>query len=344
MVSLELKRIVLLEVTDRGFILKKLNTSDEDLEKIETKLEFPSLRGMKEYDELGIFDTPKKFRISNLNDKNPYYEVVELFSIDYQQKENRLSSIDEINYTTDGGFKPNLVLYYCYEDNLQTIYLGGIGSQKFLVKDKTFLMGKKKVGTSNEVALEVKEFEKGLDLPFSNFLCKVSSSGEEKFSIEVYDAYTFDSALQLTDCINDYAKKVLERFNSKEKNKFLLTKSEIAVEIKELSQVLDVIKNNYKLSKALSLFRGHGRKTINQIDEEKLKDALEILKKYSKDKDACFSEENIPEFIESDNKLIVSEKQIKIFTALLDNKIVEKILDRKIELPFFEDESQVKSI
>ena len=38
MVSLELKRIVLLEVTDRGFILKTLNTSDEDLEKIETKL------------------------------------------------------------------------------------------------------------------------------------------------------------------------------------------------------------------------------------------------------------------------------------------------------------------
>ena len=43
--------------------------------------------------------------------------------------------------------------------------------------------------------------------------------------------------------------------------------------------------------------------------------------------------EDIPKF--ENNKITVSGNQIRIFVALLNNQIVEKILNNQIDLPYF---------
>ena len=49
-----LKRVVLAQVTEDEVIGKYLNTADEELRKIEEKIEFPSNRRLKEINDLGI--------------------------------------------------------------------------------------------------------------------------------------------------------------------------------------------------------------------------------------------------------------------------------------------------
>ena len=50
----------------------------------------------------------------------------------------------------------------------------------------------------------------------------------------VYDTFKVDKQFQLFNHINDYAKNVLNRFNSSDANKFLLTTDEIEVQIDDI--------------------------------------------------------------------------------------------------------------
>ena len=66
-----LKRVVLAEVTEDKVVGKYLNTADEELIKIEEKIEFPSNRRLKEINDLGIFDNSKRFSIEELTNRSP---------------------------------------------------------------------------------------------------------------------------------------------------------------------------------------------------------------------------------------------------------------------------------
>lgn len=334
--SKKLIRIALAEVREGELIVKSLNTQDTELEKVESKIDFPSQRGIKKLDKLGTFDNPKKFEIPAITSDNPYYKLVDFFNIDYSHNNHKLRSIDDINYKddSDGSFQPNLVVYYFKEGNCSLIYLASVKKRRLKVEDKVFWVIKRRSGPERIIPVEVSEIKAGLDLPMSNFLCEISST-DEKYNIKVYDVFVLDSELQLTSHINEYAGQTLERFSGQDDERLTLTKDNVSVDIVNISDVKSIITSNYKLSKSLSLYTGNGNRTINQINKKQLQSAIERIRNHVNDEGSLYSESDIPKFLDSENKIVVQGNQIKIFAALLENKIVEKILDNKIELPYF---------
>lgn len=336
-----LKRVVLAEINDAEFKVKSLNTSDSDLKLIFKKLKIPSCKGMKEYSDLGIFENPNKFCISNLNQDNLYGRLISLFDVDYTVIDNKLSTIDEIDYKS--GFKPNLALYYLKKEKNEEICIIPLKKKTFLLKDKTFVIPigkdglntgiKMKEGVQNEVALKVEEFKNGLELPLSGIICKIIKNQEIQYSINVHDSVGLDSVLGLHTHIKEHATKVLNRFNATNGYKFLLTKDNVQVEIVGIESIVEILEQNSELTKSLALYKGHKNKTINRISRKNLEDAINILREHEQDEDCLYKAEDIPNF--EQDKLVVSGTQIKIFTALLGNRIVEKILNKQIDLPFY---------
>jgi len=273
-----LKRVVLAQVIEDEVIGKYLNTADEELRKIEEKIEFPNNRRLKEINDLGIFDNSKRFSIEELTNQSPYYKLIDLFNIDYSASDTRLKSIDDINYlNSENTFNPTLALYYYTENGEELILVTTLNVKKLIVKDKFFWKFRQRVGVNDSIDMIVHEISDSLELPMSNFICMISKKNNDTYSIKVYDAFKVDKQFQLFNHINDYAKKVLNRFNSSDANKFLLTTDEIEVQIDDIDSIMNVITDNEALSKSLSFYSGHGNKMINKITGEKLLEAINSL-------------------------------------------------------------------
>ena len=330
-----LKRVVLAQVTEDEVIGKYLNTADEELRKIEEKIEFPNNRRLKEINDLGIFDNSKRFSIEELTNQSPYYKLVDLFDIDYSASDTRLKSIDDINHLeSETSFKPSLALYYYTENGEEFILITTLNVKKIIVKDKLFWKFKQRVGVNDGIDMIIHEISDSLELPMSNFICMISKKNNNTYSIRVYDAFKVDKHFQLSAHINKYAENVLNRFNTSDSNKLLLTADQVEVQIDDIASIMDIVTDNDALSKSLSFYSGHGNKTINQISSGKLLDAINSLRNHVSDEDNKYILEDIPKF--ENNKITVSGNQIKIFVALLNNQIVEKILNNQIELPYFD--------
>lgn len=339
-----LKRVSLIKVEGQNFIAKDLYMADPELENIERKLEFPSSkRKIKEYSELGVFNNPNKFQISSLSEESHYFFLGKLFNIDYSKKENKLESLDDIGAddSQNHKFSPDMIAYYFQEENNKFIYLIELKMKSFLIQDKV-IMGllrnekKKKSGTEDRIEAEVIEVTKGIDFPLSGFLCEIRQSTDANYGITVFNSGALDSVLKLESKIQECANHTLTRFNEAKDTNFYLAQKSIQVEIVNQDRVMSVVKGNIKLSKALSFYTGHQNRKINKIPKEELKQAIQRLKDHIDDEGNKYELHEIPDYDEQNNKIKVDEYQIKIFTALLDNKIVERILDKSIDLPFFD--------
>ena len=321
-----LKRVVLAQVIEDEIVVKYLNTADKELENIQEKIEFPNNEKLKEISDLGIFDNPKSFSIKELIEGNPYYKLVEFFDINYSEPERRLKSIDDIDFlNSQNGFRPNLVLYYFLKNEEEIILIAPLNLKKLLVKDRLFLGG---------IDMITHEIKDSIELPMSSFICMIFKGIDTTFSINVYDTFKVDKQFQLHDHINDYAERVLNRFNISDQNKFLLTTDKIEVQIDNIDSIMNVVTDNEALSKSLSFYSGHGNKMINKITGEKLLEAINSLQEHVEDENNKYTLEDIPKY--ENDKLTVSGNQIRIFVALLNNQIVEKILNNQIELPYFD--------
>ena len=330
-----LKRVVLAQVIEDEIVVKYLNTADKELEKIQENIKSPSNDKLKEISDLGTFDNPKSFSIEKLTIESPYYKLVELFNINYSEPERRLKSIDDIDFSnSQNGFKPNLVLYYYLENEEEIILIAPLNLNKLLVKDKLFLGLKKHTGVNNGIDMITHEIKDSIELPMSSFICMISKKNNTAFSINVYDTFKVDKQFQLSAHINKYAENVLNRFNTSDSNKLLLTADQVEVQIDDITSIMDIVTDNDALSKSLSFYSGHGNKMINKITGEKLLEAINSLQAHVGDENNKYTLEDIPKF--ENNKLTVSGNQIRIFVALLNNQIVEKILNNQLELPYFD--------
>ena len=68
------------------------------------------------------------------------------------------------------------------------------------------------------------------------------------------------------------------------------------------------------------------------------------LKKFVKNNaDAGFEQKNIPVFDAKAKELKVSEDSIPTFAALLDNKVIQRLLNNQIEIPYYKRMSRLKN-
>jgi hypothetical protein len=108
----------------------------------------------------------------------------------------------------------------------------------------------------------------------------------------------------------------------------------VSFENANLPNLKNIIYSDDHLTKTFANYHDNGRRKIKQIGYDELQKVLDILRNYVKDNaDARFGSKNIPTL--KDGKLEVTEDSIPTFAALLDNKVIQRLLNNNIEIPYF---------
>lgn len=336
----KLLAIVLVDVHDISNTKKrKLNLTENSLDTFCKALERTKDEKLPDYDGDGeIFTSSKRFKIHNLKENQLYSFLISEVNVDLS-KIDCLEGIDKIGK----DFDPSLVYYYFKNRGTEgestsvriaKLNKNWIAKEQFLIRWPFHL--KKKTGSRDDISMNVDEIKDSIVLPLKNYLAEIFSKKNDEdnmfYTLNVFKAIELDESYNLSNIISMFADSVIEKFENKS---FKLTKNAITVEFEnDISEIKSEIKKDFRIRNAISRFSGRSNRTINSIDKNSLEDAIDKLKKYSKNNSkSTFSENNIPSL--NNGKLLVSKEQIAIFTALLGNNVVERILNGTIEIEFF---------
>ena len=93
------------------------------------------------------------------------------------------------------------------------------------------------------------------------------------------------------------------------------------------------------LKKTYATFSGRSTKTVQKINLTRLSEVIESLKEYIYDPqtDSLFTEIELPRIDIKKSEIYVDEKSVKIFAAMLNNEIIQKLLDGTIEIPYYQE-------
>lgn len=313
------------------------NSQLQDLAKI---IKEPSEYGMVDYldnDIVESLNTSNKYYISG-DDKTKNYQLdilkPLLLNIDKLPMLDSASSI----YDKDGNLSYTLVGYLFKEDNgNQELFLYHLKKSN-LVKDKGFLaLFKKKSGDLHNNKLTVEQIEDGFNLPITDCLASIykrkDSNEGKQYKVKIYQAYIFDKVFKTSDTQHEYVERNLQKFESTVK---IAKDDVISISFKNanLSNLKNVIYSDNHLTRTFANYHDNGRRKIKQIGYDELQKVLDILKNYVKNNaDARFESKNIPTL--KDGILEVTEDSIPTFAALLDNKVIQRLLNNDIEIPYF---------
>lgn len=335
--------------------IRKLYLDNDELSKFSRRIRMPSQKRLPDFDSINdsIFSTYPRFKIEELDTTNylfflsKFYDFIE----ESDDKNPWLSSLDEL-FDNQNDFKPNMIIYKLMEIDEETktecLYICSF-KRSMLMADKTLLFGKKKKDRDLGVT-EINVLEKSniFILPEQGFVCSIEKKGK-KVGLKVYKAIELDKLFKIEALIDDYAEKKIRRFiNDEENRKFKLTKEKADVYFKDKSgnnkvnEVIEKVKSSRSidLKKTYATFSGRSTKTIQKISLERLNGVIQELKLYAKNpqKEHYFTIDEIPRIDIKEKQIYVDEKSIKIFAAMLNNEIIQKLLDGTIEIPYYQDE------
>lgn len=326
----------------------KLSFSDDQLNELSNIIQWPSNRGMINFLDEKVtesLDNPKKYYIDVLeSDSVEFYQFDILMELlKSVNSSNNIKSID--NYLQDNPNLDNVIMGVKCTNPIQ-LFLFNIKKSN-LIKDKSFLLLNfpiisRHVGASKNIAADVKQIDKGLILPTTDSIAsiceEVNETGNEHFNVKIYDSYKFDLVFGTKETQIEYARRVIRRFNNMELS---ITKDNINVkfENQDLDQIISIIRDDDKLLKTFSTFKNNGNRTIAKISKEKVSNVLENLKRYVNNNNRLFDDKNIPT-IASDGSIIVNKNSLPTFAALLDNKIINRLLSNEIEIPYYKRHSE----
>ena len=180
-------------------------------------------------------------------------------------------------------------------------------------------------------------------MPVSDCLASIykrkDSNEGKQYKAKIYQAVIFDKAFKTLETQHKYVDRTLEKFASTSDPIKLLKDDKVTVSFSNLDKLKQVIYDDDHLTKTFAAFHDNKNRIIKQIDLQKLKDVLDTLKDHIQNNaDAGFELKNIP-VLNSSNKLEVTEDSVPTFAALLDNKVIQRLLSNKIEIPYFKRHS-----
>lgn len=334
---------------EKNSLTLKLGLSDEELKDFSSTIEDPSERSMLDYfseECVEELSTPKKYYIDG-NNKTQCYQLDILKKIMFNlNNASELKSIEDI-FNKDGELRCNMVAYASKKDNEdEEIFLYDISKTNLIKDNNRFWLFKRKVGSTDNYEASIEQVENGFNLPTNNciasFFKRKNTSEGNQYKIKIYQAFNFDQVFNVKDTQHEYVDRILKKFNKgNSSNKYesiKLTKKNISVNFKnnDFDKIEKVIFEDDNLTKTFVNFHNTQRRTIKKIKLEQLEGVIESLKKYiGKNADAGFGLENIPEINKDNDELEVTKESIPTFAALLDNKIIERLLNNKIEIPYF---------
>lgn len=319
------------------FSNKQLNELSKELNERQ-----PSERMMVDYlDDKNIeaLTTSRKYYISSSDVETNYQLKIlsELISnLDHvKELKNMKDLYDENNLSY------NIIGYLSEEENEnKELFLYQIKKVN-LVKEKSFFIFNKLVGTTPGTGVSVEQIKNGFDLPldgcFASLYKRKDSNEGKKYKAKIYQAYLFDKIFDTSETQHKYVDRNLKKFSDSD-SPIKITKDEIGVSFSnaDMKVLKNKIYSDEHLTKAFANFQDNKHRKIKQISIQKLEKVLTTLKTYVKNNaDAGFEKKNIPTFDPKKGELSVTEDSIPTFAALLDNKVIQRLLNNQIEIPYY---------
>lgn len=355
---MNINKIFLLNFNDTNdFNIKQVAIENDKEVSFSKSIKNISEYGMKNYFDLAeSLENPKKYSISlGENDEKTYH-------IDLLEKIR--SSLDEADFlenielaVDNGKLLYNIAIYVEDDEKYTGIYIYEI-KESHLLRDDFYVMKipftkqkinlkKKGAGTTNEKLAVVENVAGSVGLPTEGYIVsffkrKKDDEQYKIYKVKVYDAWKFDDVFGKVETRKKYVRFTLEKF-ANEENPIKIANDAVQVVFKnedeETSNVVDtveaVIMSDMKLVKTFSNFHNNSRRKIKNIEVSRLREVLNLLKDYVlNNAEANFELKNIPTLDEKGN-LIVNADSTPIFAALLENKIIQRLLNNDIEIPYY---------
>lgn len=342
-----------------NMIVYQLNFTEKQMSQISRLLQVPSRRGEKAYAD-ALSNISKKYYIEHDGkDKNRYYQLDIMNDLLNALTANKVLSVKKISDLIDvqhNKLKVELFIYTnlnCIEKSediteKSELYIYEIKKSNY-IKNKLFTVG----DTTGNKGIKLISADKSLVLPckdcIADFVTKKPWTGNKRqngkskqtgyFSrVEVFNPYKFDKLFDTSETMKKYVKSVIEKMQKKDADRLTLTSNKLKVNVKGDKDDLIKILNNKKSSlRSFANFNGSKRRKIQNISSEDLNKVLTRLRFYAKRSDSVFDQNNVPQIDFKSNSINLSSRNMIIFAALLDNSIMEKLLDRKIVSPNFDD-------
>lgn len=323
--------------------------SDEQLKELAKEIKTPSERAMVDYTAPSTTEslsTSNKYDISG--DENSNYYQIDILKelITGLDRTKELQSMNDL-YNDDNELLYNVIGYLVEEDNgNKGLFLYQLKKTN-LVKDKGFWIFKKKAGSGNGSEVKVEQITDGFNLPVDDCLASLYKRKDETegkvYKAKIYQAYLFDNVFDTLETQHKYVDRTLKRFSSSE-SQITIAKNKIKVSFTDIKKLKTKIYSDSHLTKTFANYHDTNRRKIKQISSDKLKEVLDTLKKFVKNNaDAGFEQKNIPVFDAKAKELKVSEDSIPTFAALLDNKVIQRLLNNQIEIPYYKRMSRLKN-
>lgn len=323
--------------------------SDEQLKELSKEIKTSSERSMVDYissDTIESLSTPTKYYISG-DDNSKYYQIDILKEfMAGLDKTKELQSMNDL-YNEDNKLLYNIVGYLVEEDNgNKGLFLYPLKKTN-LVKDRGFWIFKKKAGSGKGSEVKVEQITDGFNLPVDDCLASLYKRRDEAegkaYKARIYQAYLFDKVFDTLETQHKYVDRTLKKFGSSE-SQITIANNEIKVSFTNIENLETKIYSDTHLTKTFANYHDTNRRKIKQISSKKLKEVLDTLKDFVKNNaDAGFEQKNIPVFDADAKELKVSEDSIPTFAALLDNKVIRRLLNNQIEIPYYKRMSRLKN-
>lgn len=323
--------------------------SDEQLKELSQEIKTPSERSMVDYtssDTIESLSTPTKYYISG-DENSKYYQIDILKELMAGlDKTKELQSMNDL-YNDDNELLYNIIGYLVEEDNgNKGLFLYPLKKTN-LVKDRGFWIFKKKAGSGKGSEVKVEQITDGFNLPVDDCLASLYKRKDEAegkvYKARIYQAYLFDKVFDTSETQHKYVDRTLKKFGSSE-SQITIANNEIKVSFTNIKKLETKIYSDSHLTKTFANYHDTSRRKIKKISAKKLKEVLDTLKDFVKNNaDAGFEQKNIPVFDADAKELKVSEDSIPTFAALLDNKVIQRLLNNQIEIPYYKRMSRLKN-
>ncbi|MCW6101533.1 hypothetical protein [Lactiplantibacillus plantarum] len=281
----------------------------------------------------------KKFYIKT--DDNAYQlEIIEsLYTFLTDENIDLLQeSADLINDNYE--FTYDFIVYVSQTENR---FVGAIFPFKktLVVKEKTFLSFKRHLADTNANSLKITAFgkdSKAFQLPDKENICtfyRNVADGNQIFKIDIFDVFLLDGLLKMVNIRNEYANRTLDRFQDTQ-DPLTLTTDDIGVNFQDSPEnsVRDAVHDSEDLANALGKFSGSRHYKIQNISQSDLSNVLKEIEDFVRsDASANFTLNDIPKL--ENNTLIITPNSVPIFSALLENRVIKRLLNGFIEIPYY---------
>lgn len=333
----------------------KLAFDNQQLNLLGELVKEPSSSRLVDFDSLNgeEFKSPSRYfiNIKSDNTERSYGEgVIEIFDEIFDKLSDDISYLENSTsiFNSDGKIAYPLVMYqYKTSDEsvkTQDVYIYPLTKSLTVTNKIGFFGNHQKAGSSNVNKLKAQEVKDGFYLPVSGCVCSfhkkeiiASGSSDVIKTINVYKAFDFAKMFNIREIQYKYAKNTINRFN-KENDPLTLTRDNIKVKFpikdKKIDQtIFDKVNSNENLISSFAHFKGTKRSIIQSIDKKQLDIVLTRMKKYAEENaTADFSFLDLPQLIDDGKSLSVNSRQVPIFACLFENKVIERLLNGRIEV------------